>query len=126
MAEPNPDFHLTPCEARRVEEATRQMIAAGHITSAPDPEPEPIRPSLRPPNDPAEYIDPNRFPVTTREGMTLAEQMEEDAYWLAEIREYLADDGNLSKRKRAELLELLYKVPEQPRIRELAATPPTA
>lgn len=121
MPEPNPDFKLTPDQWERVTSATRAMIDAGHITPAPDPEPEPVRPALRPPNDPAEYLDASRFPVTTREGMTLADQMEEDACWLAELRDYLADDGTLTKRKRAELVELLCKVPEQTRIRGMVS-----
>lgn len=122
MSDPNNPFRLTPEEAKRVEDATREMSAAGYITPASDP--EPIRPALRPPNDPAEYMDANRFPVTTREGMTLAEQMAEDECWLRELREYLEEDGKLTPRKWAELVELLYKVPVQHRIRELAAGRP--
>lgn len=122
MPDPNNPFRLTPEEAKRVEDATREMSDAGHITPAPDP--EPIRTALRPPNDPAEYMDANRFLVTTREGMTLAEQMEEDACWLGELRDYLEDEGKLTDRKRAELVELLCKVPVQHRIRELAAGRP--
>ncbi len=122
--DPKDRFRLTPEQWKEVTADVRDMIAKGYIVPAPEPEPEPIRPPLRQPDDPAEYMDANRFPVTTREGMTLAEQMAEDECWLRELREYLEEDGKLTPRKRAELVELLYKVPVQHRIRELASGRP--
>ena len=115
--QPDPNrFRLTPEQAQESAAYIADMIAKGYITPAKDPEPEPPRPSLREPESVEMYLDADRFPVTTRPGMTFAEQKEEDFYALKEIREFLEDGGKLSDRRRAELVELLYKVPIQHRL----------
>jgi hypothetical protein len=117
---PDERFRLTEEEARRVEQGHREAMSNGWIMPAPEPEPEPIRLPLRRPENPGEYTDANRFPLTTEAGMTPAQQMENDNAWIEELREYLSEDGTLTARKRAELVELLCKVPVQAKMLGMA------
>jgi len=59
-----------------------------------------------------------RYPVTTRPGMSLVEQMEEDESWAGELFTFFEDEGKLTARKLSELLEILCKLSAHSAIRK--------
>lgn len=61
-----------------------------------------------------EYLDPERFPLTTRPGLSPGQQFRADAYDLKRLREYVSAGGAVSDRKRARLAELEAKEQARP------------
>jgi hypothetical protein len=56
-----------------------------------------------------EYLDPERFPLTTQRGLTLQQQQLLDAANLDDLREWLAQGKALSDAQRRALAELEEK-----------------
>jgi hypothetical protein len=70
----------------------------------------------------AEYMDPNRFPVTTQVGLSPKGQLMIDAVNYDALREYVEEGGALSDEQEKRLAELQEKLKDHARLtRELAA-----
>jgi hypothetical protein len=64
----------------------------------------------------SEYLDSKRFPVTTVEDLEPLGQITEDSIRYRNLWEYLSNGGKLTPSKRKELVELMRKIPNQPRV----------
>jgi hypothetical protein len=64
----------------------------------------------------SEYLDSKRFPITTVEDLTPIGQITEDSIRYRNMWEYLFNGGKLTAPKRKELVELMRKIPNQPRV----------
>jgi hypothetical protein len=62
-----------------------------------------------PPETLAEYLDPGRFPLTTRPDLSPRQQFLADSSALKVMRAYLLSGGTLTYRQRARLVELEAK-----------------
>jgi hypothetical protein len=62
----------------------------------------------------SEYLDPTRFPLTTRVGLSARRQFETDASHLAKLRAYLADGVTPTEEQWLRLVELEEKEKARP------------
>jgi hypothetical protein len=64
----------------------------------------------------AEYLDPTRFPLTTRAALSAADQFRLDAAHLAKLRAYLAGDVTPTEDQWLRLEELEEKAKARPEL----------
>jgi hypothetical protein len=67
---------------------------------------------------PAEYVDPQRFPLTTQRGLPPRLQVGLDAGNLAWLEEFAASGGGLTELQQRRLKELLAKAAAHPPLAE--------
>jgi hypothetical protein len=57
-----------------------------------------------------EYLNPERFPATTQKGLAPARQMMIDAFNFGQLKEFLANGGQMSESQAARWTELQEKI----------------
>lgn len=72
---------------------------------------------------PSEYLDPQRFPLTTQGGLDIKGQMMIDAFNYDSVMELIDSGADLTEEQKARRAELQEKIKAQPEVRKRLATP---
>lgn len=67
---------------------------------------------------PSEYLDPQRFPLTTQEGLDIKGQMMIDAFNHDSVMELIDSGADLTEEQKARWAELQEKIKAQPKVRK--------